>query len=170
MTDTTSSTGGSNQQGSVGRLQYAQEQLDLLALLMTAVKVLFVGGALQPARQLCTLLAAPIAASAAQLHRTSIRNEAAYQGCIQQLLGEHWPAATLQQLPRLAEQPIYLLGDSHVLPGGCLQERGGAAAEGSDTQQHAAVVATRDPLSACISKCGAGILNSQVSFCAAVGT
>jgi hypothetical protein len=118
-----SRTGGSNHQGAALRLQYSQHQLDFLALLMTAVKVLFVGGALDPARRLCALLAPPKSASAAQLHRTTIRNEAAYEGCIQQLLEEHWPA-TLQQLPQLAEQPVYLLGDSHVLPGGWVQGEG----------------------------------------------
>lgn len=98
----------------MGKLEYTAEQLDALALLFTAAKVLFLGGALPQALKLSHLLPPAVAASKVPLHLTLIRNEAAYFGCIQQLL-ELAPAYPLADAPEL--QPLYLCGDSHCLSG-----------------------------------------------------
>ncbi|EFJ52545.1 hypothetical protein VOLCADRAFT_116030 [Volvox carteri f. nagariensis] len=121
-----------------GKVSYSSDQLDELALLFTLAKVLFVGGALTAAARLCDLVEPMRRASAVELHTTLIRNEAAYFGCVMQLLKDYppppaWPA----QLPhtRLPPQaaadtsagaggasasgsspsPLYLCGDSHCL-------------------------------------------------------
>ncbi len=67
------------------QLSYSSQQLDLLALLFTTVKVAFVGGALACAARLCELIEAARRASDVELHTTLIRNEAAYFGCVQQV-------------------------------------------------------------------------------------
>jgi hypothetical protein len=53
-------------------------------------------------------------ASAKPLHTTMIRNEAAYHGCVLQLLQAHPPPSPLTAS---FQQAIYLCGDSHCLPG-----------------------------------------------------
>ena len=102
-------------------IDYTAEDLDMLALLFTVVKLLFVGGALARARVVTDLVETARAASSTPLHETLIRNEAAYFGCVTQLLREY-PAPPLSAL----ETPIassndggflYLAGDSHCLPG-----------------------------------------------------
>lgn len=98
--------------------QYDGEQLDILAIAFTCVKVLYVGGAIERARRLAALLEPARQACATPLHQTVIRNEAAFYGCIQQLLEQAPP-----QLPSLPDQDqglIYLCGDSHTLPGGLM--------------------------------------------------
>ncbi|GBG00012.1 hypothetical protein Rsub_12790 [Raphidocelis subcapitata] len=118
------------------RVRYSDAQLDALALLFTAAKVLFASGALPAAAALCAALEAPRAASEAELHNTAIRNEAAYFGCVAQLLARHPPPAlhsagagkaassgacagtgTADAGAGVAgERPLYVLGDSHCLP------------------------------------------------------
>jgi hypothetical protein len=98
----------------MGKVEYLPDQLDALALLFTAVKVLFLGGGLLQALRLCQLLDPAIAASKVPLHLTLIRNEAAYYGCIRQLL-DLAPSYPLADAPEL--QPLYLCGDSHCLSG-----------------------------------------------------
>lgn len=95
--------------------EYDAEQLDILAIAFTCVKVLYVGGAIERARRLVALLEPARQAFATPMHQTVIRNEAAFHGCIQQLLAQAPP-----RLPRPLneDQPvIYLCGDSHCLPG-----------------------------------------------------
>jgi len=83
------------------------EELDLLALYFTAVKILFVQGLLSAAGRLVALLE-PGCRTLADLHLTLVRNENAYYCCTAMLM------ATLpEQLPALA--PLFVLGDSHSL-------------------------------------------------------
>ncbi|KAJ4457598.1 hypothetical protein PAPYR_6836 [Paratrimastix pyriformis] len=104
--------------------------LDALALLMTAVKILYLMGRLGTARALVGLLEPHRAGRS--LHNTSIRNEAAYCSCLCALL--HVRPMALSPPPVLQPPfvrgplghfptpsgttpvPIYVLGDSHVLP------------------------------------------------------
>ena len=70
----------------------------------------------------CAQAVAPAcAASAKPLHATVIRNEAAYFGCLQQLLAAH-PPPSLAGRPA-SHAPLFLLGDSHCLPGTRLPSR-----------------------------------------------
>ena len=91
------------------------EQLDILAICFTCVKVLYVGGAIDRARQLVALIEPAWQAFKTPMHQTVIRNEAAFHGCIQQLLQQpppSLPSALSNNVPI-----IYLCGDSHCLPG-----------------------------------------------------
>ena len=54
---------------------YSSEQLDLLAIIMTAVKILFLGGALAAASQIVRVVEPSIQKSEKLLHTTLIRNE-----------------------------------------------------------------------------------------------
>ncbi|KAG2427993.1 hypothetical protein HXX76_011979 [Chlamydomonas incerta] len=65
---------------------YSPDQLDALALLFTAAKLLYVGGALGAAAALVAAVEPLRRASSVELHTTLIRNEAAYFGCVLQLL------------------------------------------------------------------------------------
>ncbi len=97
---------------------YDAAQLDILAIAFTCMKVLYIGGAIQRARKLMDWLEPARRAFRTPMHQTVIRNEAAFYGCIQQLI-EHAPP----QLPChfQQDQPVmYLCGDSHCLPGGNL--------------------------------------------------
>ncbi|KAG2443101.1 hypothetical protein HYH02_009515 [Chlamydomonas schloesseri] len=118
---------------------YSPDQLDALALLFTAAKLLYVGGALGAAAALVAAVEPLRRASAVELHTTLIRNEAAYFGCVQQLLAPpHTPpqpqpqpqpsagagagaavegqgAETAAVPTGSAARPLYLCGDSHCL-------------------------------------------------------
>ena len=89
--------------------EYSNEALNILALMFTAVKMLFVCGALQPIPALIALIE-PLRVHK-QLHLTLIRNEHAYHSTIAQLL------RTVQfPLPIIPPaQHIYVCGDSHCL-------------------------------------------------------
>ena len=113
-TSSGSGSGPSSSSRGVKKVEYSADQLDTLALSFTVVKALFLGGALPQAAKLCQLLAPAVAASNIPLHLTLIRNEAAYYGCLQQLL-ELAPRYPLGDAPEL--QPLYLCGDSHCLSG-----------------------------------------------------
>ena len=91
------------------------ESLDALACAFTAVKLLFCGGALGRAAALSAVASAWAAATPGghALHESPVRNEAAYGSCIHLLLTQHPPAVPPAQ-PE--EQPLFVLGDSHVLP------------------------------------------------------
>ena len=94
---------------------YNAEQLDILAICFTCVKVLYVGGAIEHARRLVAVIEPARQACRTPMHQTLIRNEAAFLGCIQQLLQQPPPS-----LPCTASNNvplIYLCGDSHCLPG-----------------------------------------------------
>lgn len=95
--------------------QYDGEQLDIMAIAFTCLKVLYVGGAIERARRLVALLEPARKACATPLHQTVIRNEAAFYGCIQQLLEE--APTQLLGLRDQSQPVIYLCGDSHTLPG-----------------------------------------------------
>ncbi|CAL8471421.1 g10963 [Coccomyxa elongata] len=97
------------------QVELSPAQLDVLAILFTCIKVLYVGGAVGRTYQLIKAVEPARLASLKPLHTTMIRNEAAYHGCVQQLLRQHPPPSPLTLPP---EQAIYLCGDSHCLPGG----------------------------------------------------
>ena len=98
-------------------MDYAVEELNLLALLFTIPKLLYQGGALARCAQAVDLLRPARESCARPLHTTMIRNEAAYYGCCAQLLQTHPPPALLQPPAANTLKPIYLCGDSHCLPG-----------------------------------------------------
>lgn len=92
--------------------QYSEQALDALAILMTAVKVLYLGGAIVRAAEAIRLIEPARSASCKPLHGTLIRNEAAYFSCISQLLSDFPPPPTPHTL-----EPLFLCGDSHTLSG-----------------------------------------------------
>ena len=114
--------------------EYSAEELDALALLFTAVKVVYLGGAIGRAARLIELLEAARRASRKPLHTTLIRNEAAYFSCIAQLLREHPPPP----LGPSQLRPLFLCGDSHTLSGGSLPPTYTAAAEKQLLSSHQA--------------------------------
>ena len=121
--------GGALESGSAGngaersKVMYTPEQLDLLGILFTLVKVLYVGGAVAAASHLCALVDPARCASAVELHTTLIRNEAAYFGCVLRLLRDCPPPAWPPQPPgeptatpaTPLPAPLYVCGDSHSL-------------------------------------------------------
>merc|ERR1712137_285120 len=86
---------------------FSADQLDLLALLFTLVKILFLQGQLKLAQQLIELIE-PVRTKK-ELHLTSIRNEHAYYCCVAQLLPH-------LKFPLASSPPLYVVGDSHTLP------------------------------------------------------
>jgi tetratricopeptide (TPR) repeat protein len=86
---------------------FSASELDVLALLETVVKILFVCGVLQPLPALINLIE-PLRKDQ-KLHRTGIRNENAYFGCCGHLM-------RIVPYPlNLNLKPIYCVGDSHCL-------------------------------------------------------
>ena len=85
---------------------YGEEELDLLALWYTAVKVLFAAGAVELLPPLIALIEP--ARAVKDLHLTRVRNENAYYCCVAQL-------ATTLPLPLPCLPPLYVMGDSHSL-------------------------------------------------------
>ncbi|EIE19755.1 TPR-like protein [Coccomyxa subellipsoidea C-169] len=115
-------TKGSAANGSSGmrehpssQVEYSPAQLDVLAILFTCIKVLYVGGAIGRTYQLIQAVEPARRASVKPLHTTMIRNEAAYHGCVLQLLRAQPPPSPLTAP---SQHAIYLCGDSHCLPGG----------------------------------------------------
>ena len=102
----------------LAQVEYTPTQLDFLALLFTVVKLLYIGGALPRCARVVHLLDSAARASAQELHKTLIRNEAAYFGCVKQLVLQHPPPPQPQAAGTL---PLYLGGDSHCLSGLPLQ-------------------------------------------------
>ncbi len=102
----------------LAQVEYTPTQLDFLALLFTVVKLLYIGGALPRCVRVVHLLDSAARASAQELHKTLIRNEAAYFGCVKQLVLQHPPPPLPQAAGTL---PLYLCGDSHCLSGLPLQ-------------------------------------------------
>ncbi|CAI7870628.1 unnamed protein product [Closterium sp. NIES-53] len=85
--DSKGGSGGGGEGGEVagvgmGKEEYNSEQLDVLALLMTTGKALFLGGAVRRAKAVGALVERVRLASATPLHQTLIRNEAAYFGLL----------------------------------------------------------------------------------------
>ena len=64
------------------QLKYSPGQLELLAMLFTLLKIAFVGGAVGLVAGLVEAVETARLASSVELHTTSIRNEAAYFGCV----------------------------------------------------------------------------------------
>ena len=96
------------------QLSYTETQLDLLALVFTMVKILFTGGALSRVARLIDTVNCARLASDKELHTTLIRNEAAYFGCVSQVLKQSPPPP----VPcGSIVSPIFLCGDSHCLSG-----------------------------------------------------
>jgi tetratricopeptide (TPR) repeat protein len=97
---------------------YAGHQLELLAILFTMVKVLFLCGNLDVARVLVRCVN-PLRAGQ-QLHKTTMRNEQAYFGCVFDLLrasDDIAPAVAMQIDARIDDDNVvYVVGDSHTLP------------------------------------------------------
>eukprot|EP01125_Pyxidicula_operculata_P020157 TRINITY_DN739_c0_g1_i1.p1 TRINITY_DN739_c0_g1~~TRINITY_DN739_c0_g1_i1.p1 ORF type:complete len:850 (-),score=164.87 TRINITY_DN739_c0_g1_i1:58-2607(-) len=86
---------------------YNTEELDLLALLCTLVKILYVKGNMSLIKPLADLINPT--REGRQMHTTTIRNEHAYFCCIDQLMTYHDMSISL-------DKPIiYLAGDSHAL-------------------------------------------------------
>ena len=104
--DATAGAGVEGQPGAAAAGTYSAEDLDLLALYFTAVKLLFGLGALQALPPLLRLLEP--ARNVQDLHLTLVRNENAYYCCIAQL-------CTSLPLPLPALPALYLAGDSHSL-------------------------------------------------------
>jgi hypothetical protein len=67
------------------KVMYSGDQLDTLAILFVIVKILYLGGALQRSKSLAVLVESAVLTSIVPLHRTLVRNEAAYFGCIHQV-------------------------------------------------------------------------------------
>ena len=93
-------------------VHYNAEALDALAILLTAVKVLYLGGAISRAAALVEMIEPARLASSKPLHATLIRNETAYFSCVAQLLRHFPPPPTPFSI-----KPIFLCGDSHTLSG-----------------------------------------------------
>ena len=90
------------------------QALDALAVAFCAVKLLFSTGSVRRASLAAAVAERGRIASGVALHTTHIRNEAAYYSCVAALLRDfpvEAPPAGGATPP-----PIYLLGDSHVLP------------------------------------------------------
>mmetsp|Transcript_86982 Transcript_86982/g.130416 ORF Transcript_86982/g.130416 Transcript_86982/m.130416 type:complete len:837 (-) Transcript_86982:22-2532(-) len=85
----------------------APEQLDLLAVLFTLVKILYVTGNLQLVFEIISKV--ELVRSGKQLHMTTIRNEHAYYCCIAQLM-------PYISFPLPDHEPLFVVGDSHTLP------------------------------------------------------
>jgi len=90
--------------------KYTDQELDILAIYFTIIKIIFLSGALALIPPLCKLVE-PLR-EGRDLHLTDIRNESAYQHCI----------ATLSRYHRIPFAPeflqnddkvIYVCGDSH---------------------------------------------------------
>ena len=93
------------------REELGADSLDFVALLCTACKIAFVVGDMDLLAPLVSLLAEET--QGRDLHKTLIRNEAAYFGCARQLVGMLPPV----EPPGAGEEPcdrvLYVLGDSH---------------------------------------------------------
>ena len=92
-----------------------EDELNLLALFFTLVKILYLQGAWQPLPELLHLLE-PLRLGR-ELHLTSIRNEHAYYSSVAQLLAQ--APFPIQPVPSEAKasgtEVVYMLGDSHSL-------------------------------------------------------
>jgi hypothetical protein len=94
------------------------ESLDFLGLLFTACKIAYVAGDLELLVPLIELL--HVESVGRDLHKTLIRNEAAYFGCVRELVGMLPPPQSAQTSEggdqnTTKQPPIYVVGDSHSL-------------------------------------------------------
>ena len=86
--------------------QLSNDELDLLALFFTVVKVLYVTGNLKAASEIIKIVEQ--IRQGKELHLTTIRNEHAYYCAIAQLL-------PFISFPLPSYEPLYMIGDSHTL-------------------------------------------------------
>jgi len=114
-----------------GSYSYSEVELDLLALFATAVKILFLQGKISLLPALFRLLEPCRLLSATSLHETTIRNEIAYYQELGRILcyrQKHCSYGMVNTLNTLVDadkisvqsaykRPIYLIGDSHCIPG-----------------------------------------------------
>lgn len=94
------------------------ESLDFMGLLFTACKIAYVAGDLELLVPLIELL--HVETVGRDLHKTLIRNEAAYFGCVRELVGmlpSPRPAQAREGCNEetMKQPPIYVVGDSHSL-------------------------------------------------------
>ncbi|XP_078324238.1 uncharacterized protein LOC111123999 isoform X2 [Crassostrea virginica] len=89
---------------------YSEDMNYLLAILFTLVKILFIKGANAFIRPISSLID-PLT-KGHELHKTNIRNEAAYFSCISQLQGLRSEVSHV--VP--GERYVYFVGDSHCIP------------------------------------------------------
>ncbi|KYQ91459.1 hypothetical protein DLAC_08426 [Tieghemostelium lacteum] len=85
---------------------YGKEELDMLSMWYTIIKILYVLGILEPLPELVKLL--EVTRADKDLHLTVIRNEQAYFCCISNLMVH-------KTLPLPNYRPIYIAGDSHSM-------------------------------------------------------
>ena len=114
-----------------GSYSYSEVELDLLALFATAVKILYLQGKISLLPALFRLLEPCRLLSATSLHETTIRNEIAYYQELGRILcyrQKHCSYGMVNTLNTLVDadkisvqsaykRPIYLIGDSHCIPG-----------------------------------------------------
>ena len=96
----------------------SEDELDALAVAFTLCKVLFVGGRLRAVPPIIAAVEECRARVRQELHRTSVRNEAAYYSCICRVLAAA-PARIAAPLPAggaAAIEEVHVLGDSHCVP------------------------------------------------------
>jgi len=91
---------------------YRAAELDALACLFVAAKLLFVGGACERSLAVVALTEPSVLASATPLHESSVRNEAAFFRCVAAIVRRH----PVPRPPPALPPPLFVLGDSHVLP------------------------------------------------------
>ena len=92
---------------------YTPDELDLLAIYFTIVKVTYRGGALVTSARIVKVVEG--ARRARHLHLTSIRNEHAYYCCVAQLLAAPPSIPSLAGEDAAEGKPIVVCGDSHTL-------------------------------------------------------
>ena len=84
--------------------QFSDDDLDALALLFAAVKILYLGGAVSRAQTLVAAIEPTRRAAAKPLHETTIRNEHAYYCCVAQILAVD-PRSAPPAYPAAASPP-----------------------------------------------------------------
>ncbi|XP_048776174.2 uncharacterized protein LOC125680539 isoform X2 [Ostrea edulis] len=99
---------------------YSEDMNYLLAILFTLVKILYIKGALAFIRPITNCLDS--LTKGHELHKTNVRNEAAYFSCINQL--QTVRGEVNHVVP--CEQYVYFIGDSHCVPPAwqCIQIKG----------------------------------------------
>jgi len=102
-----------------GGVELADWELNALAVVFTMVKIMYLCGAFRCLPRVISVIERLRIHLEVPLHYTTIRNEAAYYGCISQVLG-----ITSQRADQLSKnvrheeassRPLYVCGDSHSL-------------------------------------------------------
>ena len=107
---------------SIPKEELSTASLDMLAVAFTVVKIHYICGRFSALPALFRVIEPSRTASAQPLHGTSIRNEAAYYCCIAHVLAERNASAEAianpysDQIADVTADPMFVLGDSHVLP------------------------------------------------------